>query len=199
VMWHPVARLGSLESVFGVLMPGPAWYEQTPRYQRPRGMVNLVLSYRLFERKITLPIFVPVEPDVPPAFDIRLAETGAVGFFLPDPHLLTDEVRDVIVPMEDVPWCVPYSRTLGALSEDERQRIVFVRVDAETRRDRLDEALQYIDYGGWHPVAWDVATEAEAEALLARGVVLGHGPGVVLPAPAHEVFPWGVPNDDPFA
>lgn len=105
----------------------------------------------------------------------------------------------MIVPMYDVPWCVPYDRSLGRLSEEERQRIEFVRIDREVRRDRLDEALEYIDCGGWRPVAWDVADDVEADDLLARGVLLGHGPGVVPPMPAMEAFPWGEPNDDPFA
>ena len=175
------------------------WYEHLRHDERARAMVNLVLAFRLADRKITLPILVPVQPDNPLAYDIRMVETGDIGFFLPDPHLLTDDVRDVIVPMDGVPWCVPYSQTLGDLSSEERQRIEFVRLDAETRRERLDEALEYIRYGGWRPVAWDVGTEAEADAPFARGVKLGHGVGVVPPAPAIEVFPWGEPNDDPFA
>lgn len=198
LIWRPIVRLDSGETALGVMEPDN-WRGVTPEEARVR-LWQAVMSFRLLDMKVLCPILVPVGPEVAPDERMRLPDMGEIGFLLPDPATVGREVREALVEgFYDVPWCVPYGRALADLPEAERQMIRMVRIAREERttRDAVREIANFIHNGGWVPIAWEVGSDEEADALHALGVNLGEG--LVAPKPAAKVFPYGEVDDNPFA
>lgn len=188
-------RLDTGDVVFGVLEPTE---ETVLTDEGGRGQVRLVLSFRTVPKRIPYPILVPVHPDVPPHPNLRLPDAGEIGFLLPDPAALLAPVRDALAAMDDVPWCVPYSDGLGELRAEERALVQFVRIprDLRTSAEEVVRMAAFVRDGGWVPVAWNLANESEANALLQLGLI--HGEGPAAPRPAHEAFSYGEVENEPF-
>lgn len=198
LVWRPIVRLESGETTLGVLEPDD-WRGLAPAEARER-LWKAVMSFRLFDMKVLCPVLVPVDAATVPDERMRLPAMGDIGFLLPDPATLTAGVREALVGFfYDVPWCVPYGKSLADLREEERQVIRMVRIprEARTTLEAVRDIVTFIGNGGWVPIAWGVESEEEADALHAMGVNLGEG--LVAPRPAAEAFPYGEVDDNPFA
>lgn len=193
--WTRVYRMDWGDTVFGVLSPEDQRLTGASRWE---WLLKGALAFRLTARRITVPIAFEVDTDTPPPPNIRLPQTGDVMFLVPDPEALLPDVREALVVMDDVPWCVDFSDKLTELPAEEQRRIAFVRIlrDQRTRRDEVERMVKVIREGEWHPVAWAVQSDEEMSALIEMGVPIGEGP---IPAvAAADEFPWGEANDNPF-
>ena len=194
-MWSAAHRIMGGDTIFGVLEP----IDKLTGAARWDWLLKGTLAFRSAEMKVKVPIAFEVDAQTPPPYTIRLPATGDILFLVPDPKALSPAVRDVLLEeMYDVPWIVDYADDLDALPEQERSRIAFVRVRRDQRPSPAETArvLARVWSWRWTPVPWEVADEEEFGDLAFFGVKVCQGPEPARPA--HEVFPWGEVNLNPF-